>query len=93
MKIIKLTWRLNIGILWKIKTPLRNGENLSFPKSFKASIKGCNKPKNLSFTGPNRIWNLPIILRSNKVKKATVSKISNKWRNINKKKIKILNSF
>lgn len=53
------------------------GIGFSFTNSFKASLIGCNNPKNPVVLGPLRLCILPRTLRSNNVKKATVSIIHN----------------
>ena len=65
---------------------LLDGGDLFLEKSFKASAKGCNTPLNPTLVGPLRCWAKAKILRSNKVKNATITKhISKKkvvWMNI-----------
>ena len=61
------------------------GSKDCFVKSFKASKRGCRSPIKEGLLGPKRIMNKPIILRSNKVKKATDSITKRHWRNQDKK--------
>ena len=44
-----------------------DGLTTCLDNSLKASNKGCSKPKNTVLFGPNRIWNDPMTLRSNRV--------------------------
>ena len=48
--------------------------NLSLPQSFTASAKGWNKPKKPTFWGPTRNCLKDKTFRSNKVKKATLTR-------------------
>ena len=46
---------------------------VSFNNNFKPSAMGCKKPKKPTVFGPLRLWKDAIILRSDKVGKATES--------------------
>ena len=54
----------------------------------KASKRGWIKPTNAVLLGPKRIWNNPMTLRSNKVKKATLKRINKQWINQHRKSTK-----
>ena len=51
------------------------GTRNCFVNSLKASNKGWTNPIKDTLFGPKRLWNKAITFRSNKVKKATESKI------------------
>ena len=51
------------------------GESICFKKSLTASAIGCKNPITLTLLGPSRYWEYPKIFRSNKVIKATLTKI------------------
>ncbi len=55
------------------------GEIFCFKKNLNASNKGCRNPIKETLLGPKRLWKSPIVLRSNKVKKATVRAIKIQW--------------
>lgn len=66
----------------------RRGVKDSFERSLNASSKGWKIPIKLTLFGPKRIWKSPITFRSNKVKKATESRISKHWTSQTNKFIK-----
>ena len=59
-----------------------------FDNSLNASRRGCNNPMKETLLGPNRLWNKPITLRSNKVKNATESNNNRQCNNQHKRSIK-----
>lgn len=69
------------------------GKKNSLVSNFIPSKNGWNNPKKKTLLGPIRFWVRPKIFRSNKVKKATESKIPTikiKLSTIKKKIIKII---
>ena len=66
--------RANIGDKLYINLLECRGVRDCLVRSLKASRRGCKTPIKETLLGPIRIWNRPITLRSNKVKKATESK-------------------
>lgn len=69
------------GEMWYVSLLERKGTRFCFVNNLKASSKGWTKPIKETLLGPKRLWNSPITLRSNKVKKATESKINKHWTN------------
>lgn len=57
----------------------RSGVYVCLLNNLKASNKGCNNPTKETLLGPKRMWNKPITLRSNNVKKATDNKTNKIW--------------
>jgi len=72
---MKLSEKVSKGANIKTSVLDVEGNIVSFTTNFKASAKGCIKPKTPTTFGPLLLCIPPIILRSNKVKKATVIKI------------------
>lgn len=71
--------RALIGAILYLNLLARRGTKFCLDSNLKASNKGWTIPINETLFGPKRIWNKPMTLRSNKVKKATESKIKRQW--------------